>query len=76
MPIKNKRREVGVREAARILGTFNTYVHSLIYSGRLAATKRHGLWVLNRMEVEAYAVRLRARRKTSTGVPGSDGEAA
>ena len=76
MPItSDKKREVNVREAAWILGVFNSYVLSLIYAGKLKGTKKHGLWFLNRMEVEAYATRLRARRRSSSDVLDGDGHA-
>jgi len=72
----NKKREIGVREAALILGVFHSYVLSLIYANKLRGTKKHGIWFLNRDDVEAYAARLRARRRSRSDVLDGDGDAA
>ena len=68
--------KLNVKQAARVMGVFTTYVHTLIYTGRLPATKKHGIWLLDRADVEAYAARLKARRKSSSDVMAGDGDAA
>ena len=71
-----KNNKVNVKQAARMMGVFTTYVHSLIYAGKLSAVKRHGVWFLDRAEVQAYATRLKARRRSSSDVLAGDGDAA
>jgi hypothetical protein len=75
MPLTNNNK-VTVKQAARMMGTFTTYVHSLIYAGKLSAVKRHGVWFLDRIEVQTYAARLKARRRSTSDVLAGDGDAA
>lgn len=47
--------QIGVEEAAEMLGVSPRHVRRLIATGELAATKPGGAWLLTRSEVETYA---------------------
>lgn len=53
---------VTVPEAARILGVFESYVLSLVRSGKLSAIRDGRRWKMPRTEVQRYADRLAIAR--------------
>jgi hypothetical protein len=67
---------VGIIEAAHILGTWPSYIHTLMRMSKLRGAKIDGKWKLDFNEVKAYAERLHEKRLSRSDVLGGDGDAA
>lgn len=59
-----------------MLGTWPSYIHTLIRMGKLQASKTNGKWTLDLAEVRAYAEQLKVKRQSRSDVMAGDGDAA